>query len=80
MKKFNPDRIRALREARGLTLEAFAQGIGVQRQHVDGWEHGRAKPRIDSLIAISNTYGVEISYFFADEEHLSSCAKKVKAS
>ena len=46
-----PDDIRALRAAYGLTREEFARAIGVTKQTIYFWEHGKYYPaRYDSIV------------------------------
>jgi len=53
-KRFNPDRIMALRLSHHLNLSDFAKKIGASRQLVEQWEKGSYKPGTDSLAAIAN--------------------------
>ncbi|MFQ5560400.1 MAG: helix-turn-helix domain-containing protein [Nitrospinota bacterium] len=65
-KKFNPNRITALRELHALNQSAFARRLrkGIQRQHVNNWELGISRPSIASLENIANTFKVNMDYFF----------------
>lgn len=53
-------RIRALREARGLTQEQLASALGVGQRTIGNWERGDTIPR--------NRLGM-IERFFGDELH-----------
>lgn len=48
-----PGYIRTLREALGMTMEEFAQQIGVDKMTVARWEWGKLHPRKESVKAIN---------------------------
>jgi len=74
MKRFNPVSIRILRQAHGLTLEAFAKRIGAEskRQIVHQWENGIQIPTVKSLLLIANTFGVPLDIFFEEDNYHSN--------
>ncbi|MBO5838029.1 MAG: XRE family transcriptional regulator, partial [Oscillospiraceae bacterium] len=51
-------RIRALRQQKGLTQSAFAQGLGVSFQAVSNWERGVTPPDLENLVGIASFFGV----------------------
>lgn len=51
-------RIRALRKQRGDTLQEVAYQLGVSQGTLWRCEVGQSAPRIDTLIAIAQHYGV----------------------
>lgn len=61
---FNPERMIALRESKGLTQEQFAKTIKRIKQQISMWETGKHSPALESLIDICNTHGVVPGYFF----------------
>ena len=67
MEKFNGEKLREIREAMGLTQDAFATliGAGLKRQNVNGWEQG-ASPGVKNLLRISKALGKPVEYFFFD--------------
>lgn len=69
MKRFNLDRITALREAHRLTPAGFAKKIGKSRQLVWNWEHHKDVPDLESLVKIADTFKVSLDYFFYKEVH-----------
>jgi len=73
MKTFNPSSIRILRQAHGLTLEAFAEKIGApsKRQVIQQWESGAHVPSVTSLLLIVNAFNVPLDIFF-EEAHYHS--------
>ena len=63
--RWNPARLRALRQAFGLSPEAFAARIGrVSGSTVRRWESGRHVPLIRQLEAIADAFDVDLAVFF----------------
>lgn len=62
-------RIKALREAQGLSLSEFARRCGTQRQTVHVWEQGRAKPVDEAMIVVAKALNTSISYLYGETEH-----------
>lgn len=57
LKKFG-ERMRALREARGLSLNSLGKHIGVSKQTLSNWELGNSHPDIKQFIALCAYFGV----------------------
>jgi transcriptional regulator with XRE-family HTH domain len=55
-----------LRANYGLTQSEFANIIGVSRETIINWEAGINQPRKKYLEAISNKFGVSISWLFSN--------------
>jgi transcriptional regulator with XRE-family HTH domain len=63
--RWNPAKLRALRQAFGLSPEAFAARIGrVSGSTVRRWESGRHVPLIRQLEAIADAFDVDLAVFF----------------
>src|SRR5262245_42528808 len=63
--RWNPARLRALRQAFGLSPEGFAERIGrVSPTTVRRWESGRHVPLIRQLEAIADAFDIDLSVFF----------------
>jgi transcriptional regulator with XRE-family HTH domain len=58
------DRVRELREATGLSQEAFADQSGFARSYVSRVERGRANPSIDAVEVIALALGVKVPELF----------------
>src|SRR5262245_2986339 len=58
-----PERIREAREARGLTLDGFAEEIGVTRQAVAQYETGQSAPGGEVLSRIIAVTAQPLSFF-----------------
>lgn len=66
------ERIRSLREERGMTQAALARALPgvVEASAVSRWERGKVRPRDETLEKIADTLGVDFAYFLAPEpEH-----------
>jgi putative transcriptional regulator len=62
------NKIRALREAAGLTQAALAQVTGVSRQAINAVETGKYDPSIWLAHALSKAFGLPIEQIFIFEE------------
>ena len=54
-------RLRAMREARGLTREAAAEAIGIHAVHVARLETGAANVTFATLVAVATAYNVTLA-------------------
>ena len=57
-------RVRALREAQGLSQEAFAEKCRLHRTYVGGIERGERNPSLKNIAALAVALGVSPSSFF----------------
>ena len=56
------EKLKELREKKGLTQEKLAEQLGVGRTTVTLWERGDNKPRIDMLVSLANIVGCKVDY------------------
>ena len=56
------EKLKALREARGLTQLQVANRIGISKAMISAYETASKAPSIDILIRLSRLYGVSIDY------------------
>ena len=56
------EKLKALREARGLTQLQVANRIGISKAMISAYETASKAPSIDVLIRLSRLYGVSIDY------------------
>ncbi len=56
------ERIRESRVAMGLSQEAFAQRLGVDRRTPERWEAGKTEPRAAQLRTIADVTGASIEW------------------
>jgi transcriptional regulator with XRE-family HTH domain len=63
--RWNPAKLRALRQAFGLSPEAFADRVGrISPTTVRRWESGRHVPLIRQLEAIADAFDIDLAVFF----------------
>lgn len=60
-------RIRELRLARGLTMEALAKEVGVNRSAVAHWEAGKNSPRERLLKRLAAALGVTVGDLYSEQ-------------
>lgn len=65
------EKLRFLREERGISQEKLAEMIAVSRQAVSKWELGQSYPDIENLVVLSDLYRISIDKLVRDndEEH-----------
>lgn len=63
------ERIRAIREALRLTQQEFADLLGVTRQQVIRWEHGRQATTQARLMEICEKLGITLAEFWDPDWH-----------
>ncbi|MFN8640847.1 MAG: helix-turn-helix transcriptional regulator [Candidatus Binatia bacterium] len=63
--RWNPVNLRHLRQAFGLSPEAFAERVGsVSGSTVRRWESGRHVPTVHHLEAIADAFDIDLAVFF----------------
>jgi len=60
LRGFRPERLRAAREASGLTQELLAIHAGISRSSIGSWEAGRAAPDPRSAVQVADTLGLKV--------------------
>ena len=77
--EFN-EKLKELRNSRGLTQEELAEALFVSRTAISKWESGRGYPSIDSLKEISAFFSVTIDELLSGEKLISIAEKENKAN
>jgi transcriptional regulator with XRE-family HTH domain len=62
--------IREVREARGVILAELAQACGKSIGYLSQVENGRSRPTVTDLRAIAGALGVQLGFFFGDQNAL----------
>jgi transcriptional regulator with XRE-family HTH domain len=57
-------RVRALREAVGLTQERLAHNSGIDRTYVSGIERGARNPSLKTIARLADALGVRVGQLF----------------
>jgi len=60
------DKLRAIRERKGITLKIVAEKAKVSESLVSQIERNRVSPSIDTLLAIADVLEIDIDYLFKD--------------
>ena len=55
-------RLRALRQARGLSQVDLARELGVTKQSVSNWENDKIQPSIEVLVRLAGVFSVSTDY------------------
>ncbi|MDR5772096.1 MULTISPECIES: helix-turn-helix domain-containing protein [unclassified Caballeronia] len=77
------DRIRELRKARGLTLQAVGDRFGINRSSVSAWESGSSRPDFEKLPELADLLQTTVDYLLTgketiDVEHILPASKVAK--
>ena len=54
------ERIRQLREARGMTQVELAAELCVTKQAVSNWENNNIQPSVETVVALADFFGVSV--------------------
>ncbi|MDQ0168710.1 helix-turn-helix transcriptional regulator [Paenibacillus tundrae] len=61
------NKIRELREARGMSTQQLADILGVSQRQVQLYEKGESVPKIEGLIILADLFGVSTDYLLGRE-------------
>lgn len=70
-------RIRAQREALGMSQEELASACHVSRQTISSWENAKTLPDIQTVASLANIFDIELEELVSDEE--AQVAKRISA-
>ncbi len=62
------ERLRSLRQEKGIGQVALAREIDVGKSIISQWELGRCEPTLSKLIALAAYFGVSIDYLAGLED------------
>ncbi len=65
------NKIKALREAKGITQSELAKKLSVTRAGVNSWEQGLSTPSPSSIVELANFFGVSTDYLLGITENAS---------
>ncbi len=68
MKSIFNERLKELREEKGITQSNLAGVFNVSKSTVSGWEVGRNQPNYDMLISIARYFDVSVDYLIGNED------------
>lgn len=73
------EKLKLLREEKGITQEELAEDLFVSRTAISKWESGRGCPSIDSLKAIAKYFGVTIDELISSDAIITIAENDTKA-
>ncbi|MDA7501989.1 helix-turn-helix domain-containing protein [Chitinophagales bacterium] len=59
--------LKYLRSLKGMTQDSFAKELGIKRASLGSYEEGRAKPKYDILIVVSDLFSVSVGRLLKEE-------------
>lgn len=65
--RFSADRLKLVRESKGLGLEAFGQAIGRTGRSIRNWEERKTSPTMRDLETIARVFGVNLNFFITKD-------------
>lgn len=66
--QFDRQTIKDLRNLNGLSQLDFGRKVGTSRQMVQRWEQGDCIPQVETLCDICKAFGMEMDYFFTQND------------
>jgi len=57
-----PDRLKALRKAKGVTQIAMADFLGIRERSYQMYEHGKREPNHETTIKLADYFDVSVDY------------------
>lgn len=69
------ERIRQLREARGMTQVELARQLSVTKQAVSNWENNNIQPSVEMAVAIADFFGVMLDDLLGRSERRQLCVE-----
>lgn len=63
MSSFISENIKILRKKRGLTQQQLADALKIRRAQIGSYEEGRADPKVETLIKMSDFFQVSLDHF-----------------
>lgn len=61
--RFSTERLKLIRESKGMNTEQFGAAIGKTGRSVYNWECGRTSPTMRDLENIANVFDLDLTFF-----------------
>lgn len=61
--RFSTERLKLIRESKGLNTDEFGSAIGKTGRSVYNWECGRTSPTMRDLETIANVFDLDLTFF-----------------
>lgn len=62
-----PQRLKQLRQKKGLTQQKLAEILGIKRNTYSDWENGKTEPSFENLIKLADLLEVSLDWLFGRE-------------
>ena len=62
------DRLKELRNEKGLTQQNLAEMLEIKRYNISDWEQGRTEPDIKSIIKLAKFFDISTDYILGVSE------------
>ena len=72
------NRLKEMRESKGLTLEDVGKGVGLATNTISRYETGKREPRLETWKKLANFFGVSVSYLQGIEPDYSKSTDKTE--
>lgn len=69
------ERIRQLREARGMTQVELARQLSVTKQSVSNWENNNIQPSVEMAVSIADFFGVTLDDLLGRSNRRTLCVE-----
>ncbi|MEY0964125.1 helix-turn-helix domain-containing protein [Providencia alcalifaciens] len=63
-------KIRALREANGMSGKELSSLLGISQQHQSRYENGEVNIHVDTIYQLSQIFNIDPAYFLTDETEI----------
>ncbi len=70
------ERLRSIREAKGMTIYRLSQETGIAHNHISDLERGTRKPSVETLRRLAAPLGITLSELFSNGEEVSYLSEK----
>ena len=62
-----PQRLKQLRQKKGLTQQKLAEILGIKRNTYSDWENGKTEPSFENLVKLADLFEVSLDWLFGRE-------------
>ena len=64
-----PNRLKAVRRAKGITQKAMAECLGIQETSYQQYEYGKREPNHENTVKIADILNVSVDYLLGRSEN-----------
>lgn len=63
-----PERLKQLRQKKGLTQQEIAELLGVKRNTYSDWENGKTEPNFEMVLKLADLFEVSLDWLFGRDK------------